>query len=57
MLGFLKREREGDEELDDVLLFALYFFSLDRLYIFHLQVEKFCVKLFQTLDSLTWTLQ
>ena len=26
MLGFLKRKREGDEELDDVLLFALYFF-------------------------------
>ena len=31
-----------------------FFFFLDRLYIFHLQVLEFCVKLFK--DPLVWML-
>ena len=40
-------EGGGGGELHGVLSLIVYFFFLDRLYIFHLQVLEFCVKLFK----------
>ena len=58
MIRFLRRGGEGGgEELHVVSLLIVYFSFLDRLYIFHLQVLEFCVKLSKALDPLVWMLQ
>ena len=48
MIRFLRKGRGGGGRITWCFVaHRLFFFFLDRLYIFHLQVLEFCVKLFK----------